>query len=808
MSVEKFNPKDFEKKWQDKWIADKLYKTGPINNPKGKYYSLYSYPYPSGSGLHVGHVEGMVANDIVARYYRLKGRSVTLPMGWDAFGLPAENYAIKTGVPPKQNTDNAIKTFIEQINNVGIAVDWDMEVGSHEPRYYKWTQWIFLQLFKAGLAYRKNAPVNWCPKDETVLANEQVVDGKCERCDTEVVQKEMEQWFFKITDYADRLDKDLKKIDWPESTKAQQRNWIGKSVGAEIVFELVNENSSNIGNLNVFTTRADTIYSGAFLVIAPESSKVLELKSHLSNVADIDAYILKTQGKTELERQQEKDKTGVKLEGVNAINPANGEIIPVFLGDFVLSNYGSGVIFGDVHDERDFEFVKKFKIKAKPSIIPEDPELAEKVKNLEVCFTDYGTLIDSEEFTGMKSEEAKTKIIEKLKKQGKAKSVINFRIRDWLVSRQRYWGAPIPIVYDPQGVPHAMNEKDLPLLLPEDVDFKPTGESPITRSESFKKLAEEKYGKGWHFEVDTMDTFVDSSWYFLRYFSTNDDEKIFDSEVVNYWLPTDLYMIGAEHTVLHLLYSRFFTKFFFDQGLINFDEPFYFMRHMGTIQGTDNRKMSKRWGNVLNPNDEIDTYGADTLRMYEMFMGPIDEAKPWNDRAENGVSRFLAKIWELQAKVSEVDIKAQNIEINKTIKKVGGDIEVLSFNTAVAKLMELVNFLSKESEISKEVWKSLLIILAPFAPFITEELWERAGWNYSVHQQSWPEFNEELTRDAIITMAIQVNGKIRSTIDVQTGTDEMDVRSMAMEIPLIQKYIIGEPKRVIFVKDKIINFIV
>ncbi len=797
MSNVSYNPLNFEKKWQEKWLKDKIYKTGVSNNPNGKFYSLYSYPYPSGAGLYVGHVEGMVANDIVARYYRHKGRSVTLPMGWDAFGLPAENYAIKTGIAPRENTDTAIKTFIEQINNIGISVDWDMEVGSHEPRYYKWTQWIFLQLFKAGLAYKKNAPVNWCPKDETVLANEQVINGKCERCDSEVVQKDMDQWFFKITDFNERLYKDLDKVDWPESTKSMQRNWIGRSEGTKLKFKLKSESELD-KYLEVFTTRIDTIFGATFMVIAPEHP-ILE-DSSILNIEEVKGYINDTKHKSELDRQTSKEKSGIKVEGLLAINPFNNEEIPIYVADYVLSNYGSGAIMAvPAHDERDMEFAKKHNIEI-IEVIKGDVESE--------MYTDYGTLINSGEYSGLTSKEAINKMQEWLKNNNLGSSEVNFKLRDWLLSRQRYWGCPIPIVYDPEGNAHPIDESDLPLVLPEDVDFKPTGESPIERSEEFKKRAEDKYGKGWHYEVDTMDTFVDSSWYFLRYFNVNDDTKIFDSETLNFWLPTDLYMIGQEHTVLHLLYSRFFTKFFYDQGLINFDEPFFKMRHMGTILGSDNRKMSKRWGNVLNPNDEIDKYGADTLRIYEMFMGPLEDAKAWNDRAENGVFRFLSRVWDLNEKVRDINSNTQDIEINKLIKKVESDIEHLSFNTAIAKFMEFINFITREESISKEVWSKFLIILAPFAPYITEELWSLMGNAYSIHTQSWPIVDDSKLILDNVSMAIQVNGKVRGVVSVPLDSTEEEVSKLARGDKNVSKYLEGNIKKTIFVKNKVINFLV
>jgi leucyl-tRNA synthetase len=491
-----------------------------------------------------------------------------------------------------------------------------------------------------------------------------------------------------------------------------------------------------------------------------------------------------------------------------AINPATEKQIPIYAGDFVLGGYGTGAIFGDVHDERDFVFVKKFNISAKPSIVPEDPVEAQKVLNLEYCFTDYGILVDSGEFTGMKSLDAKEKITDYFIDKGIGSREVNYRLRDWLVSRQRYWGCPIPIVYDPEGNAHAVSEDDLPVLLPTDVDFKPTGESPITRSEDYKKRAEEKYGKGWHYEADTMDTFVDSSWYFFRHTDAKDHTQAFDTEKLNYWLPVDLYMIGAEHTVLHLLYSRFFTKFFYDQGVIKFDEPFYLMRHMGTILGPDGKKMSKRWGNVINPNDEIAKYSADTVRMYEMFMGPLEEAKPWNDRAENGVFRFLSKVWELQDKVNDFEDDSQTIQVNKLVQKVSWDIEHLSFNTSVAKFMEFVNFLGNQEKISKNVWEIFMKLLAPFAPFITEELWSILGYTDSIHLQEWPKFNPDLDQEEDITMAVQVNGKVRGTIIINKSADESEALNLAKTDTNIAKYLVTEPKKVIYVKGRILNIII
>ncbi len=916
----RFNPKDFEDKWRKEWLEKEIYKTAEIKKGDPKFYSLYSYPYPSGAGLHVGHVEGMVANDISARYFRLKGRKVMMPMGWDSFGLPAENYAIKTGIHPKDNTDEAIKSFIEQINNVGISVDWNTEVGAHYENYYKWTQWIFLQLYKAGLAYKKKAPVNWCPKDQTVLANEQVEsDGTCERCGALVIQKDLEQWFFKITEYADQLVDDLDKVDWPESTKIQQREWIGRKTGINITYKILESDKS----ITCFTTRPDTNFGATFIVLAPDGESLKNIIDIAPNKKDIEEYQKETQGKTELERQQEgKKKTGV-FTGLYAINNLNEKKIPIYVSDFVLANFGTGAVVGvPAHDTRDFEFAQVMDIEVIPVVkstnidtyrsflmgnsniseedlsdigvrivsksdsgafkveIPKEnyskyqelirekldegywnevvgneiwflfkdkngvkeeyvldweknrEEIAKKCSefnkddisktmNLYKYLADNdfyttiliqeedGEMINSDFLNGMNIHDATQKIMDYIEDKGWGKKVTTYRLRDWLLSRQRYWGCPIPIIYDPEGNAHPVPEEDLPVLLPYNVDFSPTGESPLAKSEEFQKSAEEKYGKGWTREVDTMDTFVDSSWYFFRHVDANNDEEIFNSEKVNAWLPTDLYIIGAEHIVLHLMYSRFFTKFFKDQGYIDFDEPFYKMRHMGLILGPDGRKMSKRWGNVINPNDEIEKYGADTLRMYEMFMGPLEEAKPWNDSAEKGVAKFLSKLWDNFDKINDsFNADEQERQINKLIKYVGNAIETLSFNTAVAKFMELNNFLTKEKSINRSVFERLLLILAPFAPYISEELWSKLGNEFSIHNQKWPEFNEELAKDEILTIAIQINGKVRGTIEIEPGETQEQVYSKAKEIENISKYMVNEPKKIIYVQNKILNIIV
>ncbi len=811
MNKEEFDPKTFEAKWRKMWEEKDIYKT-PDDITKEKFYSLYSYPYPSGAGLHVGHVEGMVANDIAARFNRMKGKNVLMPMGWDSFGLPAENYAIKTGVHPDITTEEAVKAFTEQINRIGISVDWNTEVGAHRPDYYKWTQWIFLQLFKKGLAYKAEAPVNWCPQDQTVLANEQVLsDGTCERCGSMVVQKNMNQWFFKITAFADRLLSDLDNLDWPESTKQVQRNWIGKSEGAEIQFAVFSEQSSEEVNLSVFSTAHDTIYGATFVVIAPENKIIQDLKSQITNYEEVRSYIENSKKKTELDRQQQKDKTGIKLEGIYAINPVNQKQIQIYVADYVLSTYGTGAIMAvPGHDDRDSEFAKKYNIET-IFLVSEEKDYVSFSQDIKANPEKY-TLKNSEEFNGMNFVEARAKILDKLVSLGAAKSKTEYKLRDWLLSRQRYWGCPIPIVYDPEGNAHPVHEDDLPVKLPHDVDFRPTGESPITRSVEFQKGVEEKYGKGWRREVDTMDTFVDSSWYFFRHIDPKNPDKFVDKNKADYWLPTDLYMIGAEHTVLHLLYSRFFTKALFDEGYIGFHEPFYRMRHMGTILGPDGRKMSKRWGNVINPNDEIAQFGADTLRIYEMFMGPLEESKAWNTNGEKGVSKFLGKLWELQYKIRNSNDEAPNVEqekiVNKLIKKVTEDVDSLSFNTSIAKFMETVNFLMKEESINKDAWEKLLLTLAPFAPYITEELWSRLDNEFSIHNQNWPTFDPALVVDDVVEMAVQVNGKVRGTIQIEIDANEAKVVEVAKQNENISKYLVTEPKKIIYIQGRILNFII
>lgn len=810
-----YDHKKIEKKWMEKWLNSKNYSIPKIKKDDKKFYSLYSFPYPSGAGLHVGHVEGMVANDISARFYRMNGKKVLMPMGWDSFGLPAENYAIKTGVHPQENTDEAVATFKKQINAVGISVAWGSEVGAHWKEYYKWTQWIFLQLYKKGLAYKKEAPVNWCDKCKTSLANEQVVDGKCERCDTEVVQKNMSQWFFKITEYADRLVDDLDKVDWLESTKITQRNWIGRSEGAEIKFEVVlpsgDESAEDKRFITVYSTAHDTIFGATFMVIAPEH-ELVDLLTTPEQKKAVEEYKAHAKTKNELERTAlEKDKTGV-FTGGHVINPMTGEEIPVWIADYVITTYGTGAVMGvPGADERDYEFATKYNI---PIVyVTEENTFINYSKEIKENPSKF-RLINSGKYNGLNFIDARESMLKEMSEKNIARKKTNYKLRDWLVSRQRYWGCPIPIVYDPEGNPHPVDENDLPVILPHNVEFLPTGESPLKYSEEFHKSAEERYGKGWRREIDTLDTFIDSSWYFFRHPDAQNSEKIFDSEKINKWLPTDLYMIGAEHIVLHLMYSRFFTKFFYDQGLINFDEPFYRMRHMGLIQGSDGRKMSKRWGNVINPTDEIEKYGADTLRIYEMFMGPLEESKPWNDQTIQGVRRFIERVYKLKDHISTDENPEVEKTLHKLIKKVEEDIPELKFNTSVAKFMEFVNLVEKKKQITKNQFNTFIKILAPFAPFITEDLWHQINQlpeetTNSIHLQEWPRFDSSKIIDDVIKIGVQVNGKHRGAIEVSPDESEGEVKTKVMALEEVNRWLEGkEIKKFIYIKARIVNLVV
>jgi leucyl-tRNA synthetase len=834
-----YDPLTIEPKWQAWWEAQKLFQqsetAGEDLSSDEKMYLLFAFAYPSGSGLHVGHVESKTALDILARYYRMKGKKVFFPVGWDAFGLPAENYAIKTGVPPAETTINAINTFRRQIQRIGISYDWANEIATSHPEYYKWTQWLFLQMYKKKLAYKSGGMVNWCPADQTVLANEQVVDGMCERCGAQVIQKELEQWYFKITQYQDELISGLDQVDWPEATKQHQLNWIGKSEGLSIDFKL----QEAAVDLTIWTKFWETVYGTTFVVIAPEKFTQLELMKHVpANLQSaVQTYLEQSKRKTEEERRiGEKDKTGVDT-GLHAVNPVNGQAVPLYIADYVLMGVGTAVVMGvPAHDERDFAFAKKYSLPVVQVVAYDDQELNARVAAGEQPFEGDGKLINSGTFDGQQAwGKGKTAMAEWMIDQGFAEWQTTYKLRDWLISRQRYWGAPIPIVYDPEGQPHPVKDEHLPWTLPTDVEFKPTGESPLTNSKEFQERTEKLYGKGWRPEYDTMDTFVDSSWYFMRYVDSRNTQAIASKDQLKKWLPVDLYMIGPEHIVLHLLYARFFTKFLRDEGYFDFDEPFMKMRHQGMILGPDGKKMSKSKGNVINPDDVIEKFGADTLRMYEMFMGPLESDKPWSTTAVAGIYRFLNRIYELVAANEWLEVSTQGEAVRKlhqTLQKVSEDIPRLKFNTAIAAMMELVNVCEAEAKKAKakkakakkakapiftqEEAKMLILMIAPMAPFLSEELYELVTGNQvsqvsdSIHMQAWPAWNEELAQAKKIIIPVQVNGKVRDQLEIEmSGQSQIELVNQAKVLPkvtpwLTDKKIIKE----IYVPGKIINLVV
>lgn len=794
-----YNPKEIEEKWQKFWEEKQLYRTPEDAKPEDKFYILPQLPYPSGSGLHVGHAEVYNACDIHARYQRMQGKKVLQVIGWDSFGLPAENYAIKTNVHPRESTEKAIENFRHQIKTLGISVDWEREVGSHNPDYYKWTQWFFQLFYKQGLAYRKNQAVNWCDHCKTVLANAQVVDGHCERCDTVVIQKEMEQWYIKITDYADKLLEGLDRIDWPEETKKRQRDWIGRSEGAEVEFQISNSELK----ITVFTTRPDTLFGATYMVLAPEHELISSLQSQITNFDEVKAYVDATAKRTELERQSDIEKTGVILQGVKAINPANGQEIPVWIADYVLATYGTGAIMAvPAHDERDFEFAKKFGL---PIV-----EVVAGGNSKDSAHTGDGELVNSDFLNGLKKDAAIVKMIEWLEEKGIGKKKVQYKLRDWSVSRQRFWGAPVPMLYDEKGELHLVPEEDLPVILPDDVDFKPTGESPLNYSPSFQEGVEEKYGKGWKREVDTLDTFMCSSWYYFRYLDPKNDQAFASPEALKKWMPVDFYLGGEEHVNGHLLYSRFFTKVLFDAGYIDFDEPFTKHRHQGLILGEDSRKMSKRWGNVINPTDVVNDYGADTIRTYQMFMGPLEDTKPWSTDGVRGVRKFLDRVWRLQEKVGNAAEDASlTVELHKTVKKVSEDMEQMKYNTAIAKMMELTNVMTKAEAVAKTSLETFMKILAPFAPHMAEEIWEALGNEPSVTEQEWPSYDESLLVEDEIELVVQINGKVRDKITVSADISEDDAKAQALASEKVQKWLDGaEPKKVIYVKGKLVSIVV
>ncbi|UZQ83309.1 leucine--tRNA ligase [Thermoanaerobacter sp. RKWS2] len=810
---------DVDRKWQKRWEETKLYKFNPENVDK-KLYCLEMFSYPSGAKLHVGHWYNYGPTDSWARMKRMQGYEVFHPMGFDAFGLPAENYAIKTGIHPYDSTMENIRTMEKQLREMGATFDWDYEVITCLPEYYKWTQWIFLKLFEAGLAYRKKAPVNWCPSCQTVLANEQVIDGKCERCGTEVTKKDLTQWFFKITAYAEELLEKLDELDWPEKTKIMQRNWIGKSDGAEIEFKVDGKDLT----FKVFTTRADTLYGATYVVIAPEH-EIVDLITTDEYKQAVEEYKEYARKQSEIERlSTEKEKTGV-FTGAYAIHPLTGEKLPIWIADYVLATYGTGCVMAvPAHDERDYEFATKYNLPIK-RVIKGIGDVEDSLP-----FVEYGVLIDSGEFTGIKSEEARIKIVEKLKQEGRAEFKVNYRLRDWLVSRQRYWGAPIPVIHCERCGIVPVPEEDLPVLLPYDVEFAPTGESPLKKHEGFMNVTCPKCGGKALRDPDTLDTFVDSSWYFLRYPDNKNDKEPFNKEWINKMLPVDKYVGGAEHATMHLLYARFVTKALRDLGYLDFDEPFKSLVHQGTILGPDGSRMSKSKGNVISPDEYIKEYGSDVFRLYLMFGFAYSEGGPWNDDGIKAISRFVNRVERFIDKFIETrnnpgktkdemgkDENELNYVRHYAIKGVTEDAERFQFNTAIARIMELVNALYKYEadvevkniEFYEDVVADLIRLLAPFAPHFSEEMWEKLGYEYSVFNQKWPKWDEKALQRDVVEIAVQVNGKVRGRLEVPSNATDEEIEKLALSDKNVKAYVDGkEIKKVIVVKNRLVNIVV
>ena len=820
--IDKYNFSEIEKKWQTKWAEGDVFKV--TEDPdKEKYYVLEMFPYPSGK-LHMGHVRNYSIGDVLARFKKMKGFNVLHPMGWDSFGLPAENAAIKHGVEPSKWTWENIGEMREQLKELGLSYDWDREVATCHPDYYKWMQWIFIQFYKKGLAYKKENPVNWCPSCQTVLANEQVVDGKCERCKTLVGKKDLSQWYFKITDYAERLLDNLEKLPgWPNKVKLMQKNWIGKSIGAEVTFEIDGFDKG----LDVFTTRPDTLYGVTYMVMAPEHPYLKELVAGSEYEEPVNAYIDKVQHMSDIERTSTTNEKTGQFTGRYAINPLTGKKVPIFISDYVLMDYGTGAIMAvPAHDQRDFDFAKKFDLEIIPVVDSDDPEVD--VYDLKAAFAAEGTMINSEMFDGMNNKEAIEKIIDYLEEKKIGKKSINYKLRDWLISRQRYWGTPIPMIHcdDCGWVPE--KEENLPVLLPADVQFTGKGESPLATSKTFVNTTCPVCGKPARRELDTMDTFLDSSWYFLRYCDPKNTEAPFSKEKVDYWMNVDQYIGGVEHAILHLMYARFFQMALYDLGLVSTEEPFKNLLTQGMVI-KDGAKMSKSLGNVVSPAEIIDKYGADTARLFILFAAPPERELDWSDKGVEGSFRFINRVYRMvydfSQNYSEVPEsyeisgdadKNMAYWLNYAIKKVSDDIgERFNFNTAISTIMELVNemYRYKEGTVNPGLFgaaiKDLIIMLAPFVPHVTEEMWEHLGYEGSVHDQNWPEYDEKALVKDTVEIVVQVNGKIKEKLDIAGGLSREEMEKTAMENEKVKGLIEGKNVvKVIAVPGKLINIVV
>lgn len=811
---EEFLKDNGEQKWQKYWEENKTNFCNLDDKTKEKFYNLVMFFYPSGAKIHIGHGYNYTGSDVYGRYKRMKGFNVFEPMGADAFGLPAENYAIKTGVHPAKTTKENIDFGRKQLKSLGTMYDWEKEINTSSPKYYQWTQWLFGILYKAGLAYRKEAPVNWCPSCKTVLANEQVINGKCERCDSEVMQKNLKQWFFKITDYADKLLEGHKKINWPEKTITMQKNWIGKKDWIDIDYEIVDEDNKSTGKqLTVSTTRPDTNFGATFVVLAPENP-LLEEKELIpeDKQKEIFEYIKQAKNKSELERISEsRKKTGV-FTGLYCINKLNNTKMPIWVTDFVLMSVGTGAVVGvPGHDLRDFKFAQTFNLPIVRVVVGKDGDKSE-ISKKEQVQEEEGTMINSDFLDGLDTHEATKKIMSYLEEKGWGRKETRYRLRDWLISRQRYWGAPIPIIYCDQC--GEVLDENLPVKLPDLENFAPTddGQSPLARSEEFVKVKCPKCGAYAERSTETMDTFVCSSWYFLRFLNPDLQDKAFDKELTQKWLPVDQYCGGAEHACMHLLYARFITKVLYDKGYINFDEPFLKLNHQGMILSADGTKMSKSKGNVVIPDEYIKKYGADVFRTYVLFLAPFEDGGSWNNQGILGVKRFFDRIWKLKDKIDTSDIEPKKDFISlfhQTVKKVTDDIENFHFNTAISQMMTFLNEADKQDKISLEIYKNLLLLLAPFAPHLTEELWHGLEYNQSIFQQKWPDYKSELIKKDKIDLMIQINSKIRDKFTVSADISEDEAKKIALESEKIQKWLNKqEPKKVIFVPGKLVNIVI
>ena len=800
-----YNHKEIEKKWQNYWADNKTFKTSD-NLGQKKFYALDMFPYPSGAGLHVGHPEGYTATDIVSRYKRMQGYNVLHPMGWDAFGLPAEQYALDTGNDPREFTKQNIQTFKRQIQELGFSYDWDREVNTTDPEYYKWTQWIFIQLYNKGLAYVDEVAVNWCPALGTVLSNEEVVDGVSERGGHPVYRRPMKQWVLKITEYADRLLEDLDELDWPESIKDMQRNWIGRSEGARVSFEIENKDAS----IDVFTTRPDTIYGTTFLVLSPEHSLVNEITSE-DKLEAVKKYQEDSSKKSDLERTDlAKDKSGV-FTGAYAINPLTGKKLPIWIADYVLSSYGTGAVMAvPAHDERDYEFASKFNLPINEVIAGGDIQ--------KEAYTGVGEHINSGELNGLDNETAISKAIELLVAKGAGEKKVNYKLRDWLFSRQRYWGEPIPVIHWEDGTMTTVPEEELPLLLPETDEIKPsgTGESPLANIDEFVNVIDEKTGMKGRRETNTMPQWAGSCWYYLRYIDPHNSNMLADPEKLKHWLPVDLYIGGVEHAVLHLLYARFWHKVLYDLGVVPTKEPFQKLFNQGMILGEGNEKMSKSKGNVVNPDDIVDSHGADTLRLYEMFMGPLDAAIAWSENGLDGSRRFLDRVWRLfinedgslSNKIVENNDNGLDKMYNQTVKKVTEDFNTLNFNTAISQLMVFINDCYKAETIYQPYAEGFVKMLAPIAPHIGEELWDRLGNEDTITYQPWPTYDESLLVDSEVEIVVQVNGKVRAKLNIPKDTSKDEMEALALKDENVKLSIEGKDiKKVIAVPQKLVNIV-